>query len=205
MNDSTNKIIKVSKTNKNKPTFTAHDMTITAVLLSIILISQLFKTTNQFITGPMVNTCIILAVLSSGMLSGLILSIIAPVTSFIITASPIMAAVPIIIPFIMIGNVILAVSVWLFTRGHDTKARELIGFGIGSAVKASFMAIFISYLILPLLMPAPMQSKIFSNGITMLQTSQTMFSLFQLITALIGSAYAFILWIPLKKVLKENK
>lgn len=36
MNDSTNKIIKVSKTNKNKPTFTAHDMTITAVLLSII-------------------------------------------------------------------------------------------------------------------------------------------------------------------------
>ena len=33
---------------------------------------------------------------------------------------------------------------------------------------------------------------------------QTMFSVTQLITALIGSVYAFILWIPLKKVLKEQ-
>ena len=194
-----------TSTDSKKSAFNAHDITITAVLLAIILISQLFKATSQFITGPMVNTCIILAVLSSGLLSGIILSVISPVTSFIITGSPIMAAVPVIIPFIMIGNIILAVAVWFFTKGHDTKVSELIGFGIGSAVKAGFMAIFISYLILPLLMPAPMKAKLLPTGITMLQTAQTMFSIFQLITALIGSAYAFILWIPLKKVLRENK
>jgi riboflavin transporter FmnP len=182
---------------------TANDITITAVLLAIILISQVFKNTSQFITGPIVNTCIILAVLASGLVSGLILSVISPVTSFFITASPIIAAAPVILPFIMIGNAILAVSVWFFTKRKDTKVRELIGFGVGSAVKAGFMAIFISYIVLPFFLPAPMQVKVLPTGITMLQTAQTMFSIFQLITALIGSAYAFILWIPLKKVLHE--
>ena len=66
----------------------------TALLLAICIASQYFKNLSVYITGPIVNLTIILAVLSVGLWSGLLLSIIAPVTAFFFTGSPIMAAIP---------------------------------------------------------------------------------------------------------------
>ncbi len=54
----------------------------TALLLTICIVSQYFKNLSVYITGPIVNLTIILAVLSVGLWSGLLLSIIAPVTAF---------------------------------------------------------------------------------------------------------------------------
>ena len=61
----------------------------TALLLAICIASQYFKNLSVYITGPIVNLTIILAVLSVGLWSGLLLSIIAPVTAFFFTGSPI--------------------------------------------------------------------------------------------------------------------
>lgn len=68
---------------------TTKQITTTAVLLAICIVSQFFKNTSVYITGPVINACLILAVLSVGIPCGIILSVITPVTSFFINGSPI--------------------------------------------------------------------------------------------------------------------
>lgn len=88
-------------------------ITVTAVMLAICIVSQLFKNLSAYITGPIINAAIILTVVYAGTACGIILSVITPITSFFITGSRIMAAIPAMFPCIMIGNIILAVSVGL--------------------------------------------------------------------------------------------
>lgn len=83
---------------------TTKQITTTAVLLAICIVSQFFKNTSVYITGPVINACLILAVLSVGIPCGIILSVITPVTSFFITGSPIIGAIPAIMPCIMAGS-----------------------------------------------------------------------------------------------------
>lgn len=45
---------------------TTKQITTTAVLLAICIVSQFFKNTSVYITGPVINACLILAVLSVG-------------------------------------------------------------------------------------------------------------------------------------------
>ena len=174
---------------------TAKQITVTAVLLAISIVSQFFKNTSVYITGPIINACLILAVLSAGLVCGIILSVITPVTAFFITGSPITAAIPAIMPCIMVGNVILVLGVALLPKKIKGKAGLIAGRAAGSAVKALFMGIVIALILIPNLIPAAMSAK--------MSVFQMMFSVTQLITAVIGSVYAFILWIPLKKVMAE--
>lgn len=175
----------------------AKQITITAVLLALSIISQLFKNTSVYITGPVINTCIILAVLSAGISCGIILSAITPLSSFIITGSPVMAAIPAIIPCVMAGNMILAVSVGLCCRKWKGNQGLAAGLAAGTVLKAAFMGMVIGQILIPMLLPASMAGK--------MAVFQTTFSVTQLITSSIGSVYAFLLWIPLKKIVKEDK
>ena len=95
---------------------TAKQITTTAILLAICIVSQFFKNLSVYITGPIINSCLILAVLSVGMVCAIILAVITPVTAFFISGSPIMAAIPAIIPCVMIGNVILVLGVGLIMK-----------------------------------------------------------------------------------------
>lgn len=175
----------------------AKQITITAVLLAICIVSQFFKNTSVYITGPIINTCLILAALSVGMGCGIILSIITPVTAYLISGSPIMSAIPAIIPCVMVGNILIVVMASLFYKKIKGNAGMIAGMAVGSVVKALFMGIVISYILIPMLLPeaSPLYGK--------MAVFQTTFSVTQLITALIGSVYAFILWIPLKKVMAK--
>lgn len=175
---------------------TTKQITITAVLLAICIASQFFKNVSVYITGPVINTCLILAVLSVGVGCGLILAVVTPVTAFLIAGSPIMSAIPAIIPCIMVGNALLVLGVGLIYKKKQSNAGLIAGMAAGTVVKALFMGVVISMILIPSLIPAAMEAK--------MVVFQTMFSVTQLITALIGSVYAFILWIPLKKVLKEQ-
>lgn len=175
---------------------TTKQITITAVLLAICIASQFFKNVSVYITGPVINTCLILAVLSVGVGCGLILAVVTPVTAFLIAGSPIMSAIPAIIPCIMAGNALLVLGVGLIYKKKQSNAGLIAGMAAGTVAKALFMGVVISMILIPSLIPAAMEAK--------MVVFQTMFSVTQLITALIGSVYAFILWIPLKKVLKEQ-
>ena len=177
----------------------------TAFLLAICIASQYFKNLSVYITGPIVNLTIILAVLAVGLWSGLVLSIIAPITAFFFTGSPIMAAIPLMFPAVMAGNAVLAVSVWYFQEKTSFKWRLPAGLIAGSVLKAIFMGVVIVLIILPIFgdniaskLPKPEALP------TVLAAAKVTFSITQLITALIGSALAYVIWMPLKKYLKAE-
>ena len=177
----------------------------TALLLAICIASQYFKNLSVYITGPIVNLTIILAVLSVGLWSGLLLSIIAPVTAFFFTGSPIMSAIPLMFPAVMAGNAVLAVTVWYFQKKTSFTWRLPAGLIAGSVLKAVFMGIVIVLIILPIFgdniaskLPKP-------EALPMvLATAKVTFSVTQLTTALIGSVLAYLIWMPLKKYLKPE-
>lgn len=170
----------------------AKQITVTAVLLAIAVASQFFKSAGVYLTGPVVNACLILAALSAGTGCGIILSVITPVTAFLIAGSPVMAAVPAIIPCVMAGNAILTFCTGLFYKKGKNNGAAITGMAAGAVLKAFFMGGVISLFLLPLLLPDTMKGS--------LAVFQAAFSVTQLITALIGSVYAFIIWLPLKKL-----
>lgn len=170
---------------------TTKQITTTAVLLAICIVSQFFKNLSVYLTGPIINAALILTVIYAGPVCGIILSIITPITSFFITGSPIMAAIPAMFPCIMIGNIILVVAVALL-RGKCGKTAGLpVSIAVGAVLKALFMGILISLIILPNMLPEKMQP--------MMHALQLQFSVTQLITALIGGVYAVIIYAVLRK------
>lgn len=186
---------------KNK--ISTKQIVIGGVLLAIMIASQFFKNLSVYVTGPIVNLVLIIATLSCGLVIGLILSVIAPVTSFIITGgSPILIGIPLIIPAIMIGNMILCVAVWFFYSKFSYKGKLATGLVAGSLCKAAFMGAVIVKCLLPL----------FSSNIkvpaeklpAVIKTASATFSVTQLITALIGSALAYVIWLLAGKQLKND-
>lgn len=166
-------------------------ITITAILLAICIVSQFFKNLSVYLTGPVINAALILTVLYAGLACGIILSIITPVTSFFITGSPVMAAIPAMFPCIMIGNIILVAAVALLRERCGKTAGLPVSITIGAAAKALFMGILISLIILPNLLPEKMQP--------MMHVLQLQFSVTQFLTALIGGIYAVIIYSVLRK------
>lgn len=186
---------------KKKGSFSARTITITAVLLAICIASQFFKNMSIFITGPIINTCIALTVLLVNLPCALALCIITPVTAYFIAASPVMIAVPGILPLIMLGNAVLAVCTQFLIKPAVSGSGKIISVKavcmgvISAAAKGLVMGLTISLWLLPTFIPveSPLRGK--------LGTFQMTFGLFQFITALIGFVYVFILLIPLRKTM----
>ena len=177
---------------------------VTAVLLAVCIASQIFKTFSVYITGPIINLCLILAAVTAGLMWGIILAVITPVTAFIIASSPVMNAVPGIIPLIMLGNAVLVVMVhFLFKpaisgEGSFINVRSVIMAVLSALAKGCFMGLTISLWLLPTFIPeaSPIREK--------MPVFQTTFSITQFVTALIGFVYFFIIWKPLKSVLNKQ-
>ena len=170
-------------------------ITATAILIAICIVSQYLKNLSMFITGPIINAIIIIAVAYIGLVPGIIISIITPITSFFITGSPIVAAIPYIMPCIMIGNIILAVFVGVFSKrdGEYIISKTMITpMILGVAVKSIFMGLSISLFLIPHFIPEKMAPK--------MAVFQTTFSFNQFYTGLIGCVYAIIIY----KVLLRN-
>lgn len=100
----------------------------TALLLALCIASQFLKNTSVYITGSIVNAILIISVLSCGLLSGVIISVITPLTSWWITGSPLISAIPLLLPCIMLGNLIIVCAVWCFSQwlGKRVPAAERI-------------------------------------------------------------------------------
>ena len=183
--------------------FGTRQIAMTAALLSICIISQVFKNLSIFITGPIVNTCIVLAVLTVNLPCGIILSIITPITAYIIAMSPVMMAVPAIVVFIMLGNIVLAVTVGLFFKkpfvesgSNVFRISNMTRAIICALAKGIFMGVTISMWLLPTFIPAdsPLRNK--------LPVFQKTFSVFQFLTACIGFFYVFVVYTVLKRAIK---
>lgn len=190
---------------KKKISFSAKDITTTAILLAICIVSQFFKSLSIFITGPIINACIVLAVFAVNLPCGIVLSIITPVTAYFIAASPLMMAIPGIVPLIMLGNIVIAVMSYILLNKdmHETRASEklvqkFIKGIIASLAKGLVMGLTISLWVIPTFLPAesPLRAK--------MSVFQMTFSVFQFITAVIGFVYVFIIWGALVKIRQDN-
>lgn len=177
----------------------------TALLLALCIASQYFKNLSVYITGPIVNVTILIATLAVGLWSGIFLSIVAPVTAFFFTGSPIMAAIPLMFPAVMAGNAVLAVTVWYFQNKLSFKGKLPVGLIAGSVLKAVFMGIVIVLIILPIF-GSNVATKLPNPDALpkVLATAKVTFSITQLTTALIGSALTYVIWLPLKKYLNTE-
>lgn len=165
----------------------------TAVLLALILAVQLLKNISAGITGPLVNAILIIATLSAGLWSGVTLSIVAPITSWLITGSPLMAATNFtLFPVIMIGNLVIVVAAHLSRKSNPSL---IVGLIVGSVLKWIVMWSSVELVVKPL-----MDISVSDKMVAMLSKT---FTHFQLFTALAGSFIAFLCWIPVKKYLKK--
>ncbi|MDO5521527.1 MAG: ECF transporter S component, partial [bacterium] len=171
----------------------------TGILLAICIASQFIKGLSVYITGPIVNLTIVMAVLLVGLSSGIILSVIAPITAFWISPSPITQSIPMVIPCIMIGNILLAVGIYVFQKKVLTNKMKLnmrvaIGMVTGSLAKAVFMGVSIVCILLPMFkgnLPAK-KADIIMNA------AKVTFSVTQFITAIIGCAIGYVIWLRIK-------
>lgn len=186
--------------------FTIKQWVQTALLLAICIASQFFKNLSPYITGPIVNTVLIIATLAVGIYSGLIISIISPITAFMISGSPIMAAIPLMFPCIICGNIILVCCTALMFHKTAFKGRLAVGLITGSVLKAAFLGITVVLILLPMYgsnvavkLPNPDALP------KVLETARITFSITQLITALTGSLIAYLIWIPLRNYLQSGE
>lgn len=179
-------------------------MAVTAILLAICVASQFMKNLSVYITGPIVNLCLIVAIMTVGVWWAVVLAVITPVTAFLITASPVMQMVPAMIPMIMLGNAVLVITACYFFKPSFAGAGEK--FAVKNAAiavcccvaKALFMGLTISLWLLPSYIPegTPLREK--------LPVFQTTFSVTQLITAIIGFVYFYIIWKPVRKMVEKR-
>ncbi len=166
----------------------------TALLLALCIAFQTLKSISVYITGPLVNAILILATLAIGPLGGLLIALFSPVAAFFLGATPVMNLIPAMMPVVMAGNSILVLAVWLLG-----KKNLVAGLLSGSVCKAGFLWLTVWYAILPL----------FSQNIpeakrpAMVAVVRVQFSVTQLITALLGSFIAWLVWLRLKKAVRD--
>ncbi len=189
---------------KSKNIFGVREITITAILLALCIVSQIFKNLSVFITGPIVNLCLCLAVVIVNLPCAVILSVITPITAYFIAASPVMMAVPGILPLIMLGNVVLVVATHFLLKKDVLDTKKLfynwkcyVKAIICALLKGAFMGLTISLWLLPTFIPAesPLRNK--------MPVFQSMFSVVQFATACIGFVYFFIVYSAVKHYMDE--
>lgn len=173
----------------NNKIFTTKQLTLTAIMLALCIVFQSLKSLSPYITGSAVNAVLVIATLYCGVLSGSIVAIFTPIFAFLLGQTPILKIVPLMIFVIMIGNLCLVIIT------HILKNKNIyLALIIASIVKALFLWLVVWYLIIPFFaydVPQKMQLVV-----------KTSFSLLQLITALIGSAIAVIIWKRIKYLQK---
>ncbi len=185
---------------------TTRQLAQTAVLLALCILSQFFKNLSVYLTGSFVNAVILIAVLTGGLASGILISVVSPITAFFIAGSPIMAGIPSIIPAIMAGNCILAVTAWYFQNKCSFRRHLPVGLLAASVAKAAFMGLVIVLALLPLFgnniashLPKPEALPV------VIHAARINFSVTQLLTALIGSLLTLAILPPLQKFLQSRQ
>lgn len=168
-------------------------ITRTAVFIALLIVLQAATAPlgNVFITGSIVNMLLIISVMTCGFASGFSVAVISPVIAKLIGIGPLW----ILIPFIAAGNIML-VLIWHFVGNREVRHRYAAYIAaLIAAAAAKFFVLYIGIvkIAVPIFLNLPeQQAKVVSN----------MFSLTQLITALIGGVIAVMILPSLKKAIR---
>ena len=119
-----------------------HKIALAAILLAIVIIFQLIKNVSAFISGPVINTVLVIATLELGTVFGVGFSIIVPIMSIIFSPASPMTMIAtqtygISIPIIIIGNILFILCA---KYGSNKEIKLFILFLIiGAVLKWLFM------------------------------------------------------------------
>lgn len=163
-------------------------ITRTAVLLALYVVVQ-FAVSGQWVKGPLVNTILLIAVMTTGLSGGVLVAVLNPLLVFLIAAPAPMKLCPQILPVVMIGNVVLVVIAWALRKPLN----GIVGLAVAAVAKGLAMMALISWVVLPMF-----GEKLVAKGID--ATVKVMFGVTQLYTAAIGCVVFFVIWQVLKKV-----
>ena len=136
----------------------------------------------QIIIGTLVNLCLLITLWNVGLVSGLLLSALAPVVAFMQGQAPI----PHMIAVIALGNAVYCLIAWVpfakaKTRFFLTMVAALSKFGL--------MALLVLKLVIPVLLPAAVTSAPKVDAITAALSVNFVWP--QLINAVIGGLLAY--------------
>lgn len=179
--------------NKQKPN-AAHSkslwITETAILIALLVGLQFAtKSLGQYVTGSCVNAVLAIAALVAGLSSGLTVAILSPFFAFLLGIGP--QLLP-IVPAISVGNAIFVLVLYLVTgQGGISVAR-----GIGAWLSAALAKSAVLYLLV-----VQVLCRILTLKDVQIALFTSMFSVNQLITALIGGGVALLLTPILRKAL----
>ena len=158
-------------------------ITTTAVFVALLIGVQVATAPfGQLVTGSLVNFILIISVMTFGFASGLTVAFISPVFAKLLGIGPLWT----IIPFIMVGNIVL-ITVWhlmaraKFKNTHITRIVSMI-----AAAICKFILLYLGIV----QVAAPLMLDLTENQKALISS---MFSFPQLITALIGGALATVL------------
>jgi riboflavin transporter len=161
------------------------------VALATVLLPTLVH--NQLITGPLINTLLLLTTLTLGTSAALTIGLIPSLIALSRGLLPIALAPA--VPFIMVSNAIYILVFAKFIKNDEIRKNKITNKGFALGVTAGSIAKFAfltsaSQLILPRLFT--------SAAIT--QKAAFMLSAPQLVTALIGGVIAFLAYKGIKRV-----
>jgi MFS family permease len=176
-------------------------ITLTGILLALliggqVLLGLITGPLSQFIVGSWVNLIIAVTALTIGWPYALALAMASPFIAFMLAIAP-----PFIefTPFIALGNGIFAMAMFFGSKvklpDRFKIAWGLLTVTIAAGTKTALLYTTIVLLIMPTLNLLPAQTTAFT----------AVFSINQLITALIGGALAILSHIPLKHALDYRK
>lgn len=162
----------------------------TALLIVVQLVT---KAAGQFLTGSLVNLILITAGLTGGLACGLTVAALSPILAFFLGIGP---AIPHLIPFVILGNLVIVLVYWLVMEKTPlgTIPAWSVGILAGAVAKTLVLWLGIVKLALPLIPGLKPQQ---------IQMMSAMFSWPQLVTALIGGIVAALLVPVLKRAIKS--
>lgn len=185
------------KINTKQITVTAIMLALSVVVIQFIKLPLSISGQSVGVSGALINLILIIDTLYCGLLSGMLLAIIIPVLSFVLTASPIISAVPGILPCIMVGNAVMVFFAW-FVRGKRLELNIMpLSLVAGSVAKAGVMSLLIINWVLP--------NYGGSLSAQVMNMAKVTYSSTQLIAGLLGTILACIIWPVLKLALKRIK
>lgn len=178
-------------------------ITETAVMLALLVTLQaLTKPAGQLVTGSCVNAVLAISVLLAGLGSGVTVAVLSPVLAYLLGVAPQLVTVP----AIMVGNTVLVVLLYFIAGDCASVGKRVAAWLVAAWLVAAIAKFATLYLLVVKLICGVMAPGLLASGTLkepMLKMLPAMFSLPQLITALIGGGVAMLMIPVLRKALHK--
>ncbi len=178
-------------------------LTRTALLLALLIgVQWVTKPLGQYVTGTLVNCVLAVAALNLGLASGLTIGLVSPVMAFLLAIAPQL----VVVPAIMAGNCTFVLLLHFLIREKKEDIWErAMGLCLAALGKFLVLYLLVTKVICGLCAELLMGQVAFGKPLLlppMLKMLPTMFSVPQLVTALLGGSLALTIYPFLRKTLK---